>query len=59
MKLLLWFYFLIDFEDSSGIYQEQIDHLEDLITRTLTHGESNSALLVGARGTGKSAVCSD
>ncbi|KAK7083037.1 origin recognition complex subunit 4 [Halocaridina rubra] len=37
-------------------YSSQSQHLEELLTRTLNLGESNSALVIAARGTGKSAL---
>ncbi|XP_063615546.1 origin recognition complex subunit 4-like [Penaeus indicus] len=37
-------------------YSSQAKHLEELMTRTLKLGESNSALVLAARGVGKSAL---
>ncbi|XP_042235216.1 origin recognition complex subunit 4-like isoform X2 [Homarus americanus] len=39
-----------------SLYSEEAQHLKDLMTRTLTLGESNSALVLAARGMGKSSL---
>ncbi|XP_071535723.1 origin recognition complex subunit 4 isoform X1 [Panulirus ornatus] len=39
-----------------SLYSVEAQHLEELVTRTLTLGESNSALIVAPRGTGKSSL---
>lgn len=38
------------------MFSSEAQHLEELLGRTLTLGESNSALLLAPRGTGKTAV---
>lgn len=43
-------------ERLASLYSVETQHLEELITRTLTLGESNSALMLAARGTGKSSL---
>ncbi|XP_076032849.1 origin recognition complex subunit 4 [Oratosquilla oratoria] len=37
-------------------YEAEVQHLEDLFSRTLSVGESNSALVIAPRGTGKSVL---
>ncbi|XP_022258048.1 origin recognition complex subunit 4-like, partial [Limulus polyphemus] len=37
-------------------FAEEARHLEDLLWRTVTLGESNSLLIIGPRGCGKSSV---
>ncbi|XP_052897245.1 origin recognition complex subunit 4 isoform X2 [Anopheles moucheti] len=37
-------------------YEEERQHIHDLLERTAEHGESNSALLLGPRGIGKSTL---
>ncbi|KAK4294799.1 hypothetical protein Pmani_032602 [Petrolisthes manimaculis] len=39
-----------------SLYRSEAQHLEELMTRTLTLGESNSAMVLAPRGTGKSAL---
>lgn len=37
-------------------YESEWQHIRDLLFRTAEHGESNSALLLGPRGCGKTTV---
>lgn len=43
-------------EEVLRVHSGEAQHLEDLLGRTLTLGESNSALLLAPRGTGKTAL---
>ncbi|XP_045605144.1 origin recognition complex subunit 4 isoform X1 [Procambarus clarkii] len=43
-------------ERIASLYSVERQHLEELMTRTLSLGESNSALVLAARGTGKSSL---
>lgn len=37
-------------------YEKERQHIYDLIVRTIVHGESHSALVIGPRGCGKTTV---
>ncbi|XP_045106993.1 origin recognition complex subunit 4-like isoform X2 [Portunus trituberculatus] len=55
-NLQLWGTAGISGEEVLRVYSSEAQHLEELIGRTLSLGESNSALLLAPRGTGKSAL---
>lgn len=38
-------------------HTEERHHVYDLMKRTVLHGESHSALMIGPRGSGKTTVC--
>ncbi|KAK8392638.1 hypothetical protein O3P69_014814 [Scylla paramamosain] len=55
-NLQLWGTAGVSGEEVLRVYSSEAQHLEELIGRTLSLGESNSALLLAPRGTGKSAL---
>ncbi|KAK3865693.1 hypothetical protein Pcinc_028721 [Petrolisthes cinctipes] len=55
-NLTLWGSTLDAGEKLVSLYSSEAQHLEELMTRTLTLGESNSAMVLAPRGTGKSAL---